>query len=435
MPRPLPIRSASASPWRHVAVALGVLLAMSLLLRFATSISDKDLTWDEVFMQPIVETIVLDGWTIGNAIDYEDTKGPVFFWLYAAWGEIAGPGIDALRAWSIAMFVLAGIPLAWMTLRCGCTVSETGVISGLYALLPYNAVLAQLLMSEPSFLLGCLLLTLIFLWGFGVEKQAERRIIGPLLFGLMLALLLHHRPHAVAYAGAAVLVATQRDGWRSWPWWTAAAAAGLARLPLYLRWGGMVTPEYQQRMGLGIAPYSLTYVTIALLPATVVLLWPVLTQPRLRHRRWWLLAGASVGLLLGIFAVPDLAGSDAGKMRYMGIIASAMRPISDGIGYRFAAALLASTGGAALGALTALTIDLRSPRETDGIVQRLAGLVLLIGWFAHIAARGAVYDRYVVPFIALLPFVLIRHVPRWLLGLQAVVLLGILWKLSRSWLV
>jgi hypothetical protein len=68
------------------------------------------------------------------------------------------------------------------------------------------------------------------------------------------------------------------------------------------------------------------------------------------------------------------------------------------------------------------------------VVERFAGFVLLTGWLAHIAARGAVYDRYALPFIALLPLVLVRHVPRWLLGLQAVVLAGILWKLSNTWL-
>jgi len=69
---------------------------------------------------------------------------------------------------------------------------------------------------------------------------------------VLLAILLHNRIHAVAFAGAICLTAFGRDRLRSWPWWLACVLAGICRLPLWMRWGGLVSPEYQSMHGLGL---------------------------------------------------------------------------------------------------------------------------------------------------------------------------------------
>ena len=50
-------------------------------------------------------------------------------------------------------------------------------VAGLYALLPHNAVLGQLVMSEPSFVFGALWLMWVFVWGFepGIYVYSGRR--------------------------------------------------------------------------------------------------------------------------------------------------------------------------------------------------------------------------------------------------------------------
>jgi hypothetical protein len=155
--------------------------------------------------------------------------------------------------------------------------------------------------------------------------------------------------------------------------------------------------------------------------------------------------------------VPDLSLTIDGRwVRYMGIIATALRPLASGAGYPIVIGLLATLGGAALAATAATALDgaALTPATRGGstagsaaegehaaaassrrVVNRLAGLMLLVGWLMYGVTRGDVFDRYVLPFIVLMPFLLAARVPRWLLGVQALVLLAILVKLALTWLV
>ena len=135
-----PLREPSALA--HVLTAMIVLFVAIVALRLSTSIADKGPAWDEGVMLPIVQSIVRDGWHTANTIDYQDTKGPVFFWTYALFAEAVGDDVDRLRLVSLGLFLLTGIPLGLLAARVGLGLTQTLGVSVLYALFPYQAVLA-----------------------------------------------------------------------------------------------------------------------------------------------------------------------------------------------------------------------------------------------------------------------------------------------------
>ena len=106
--------------------------------------------------------------------------------------------------------------------------------------LPFEAVLAQLVMGESSYVLGVALMLAVVVWGSATRTDdppgRERRFLGPFLYALVLVVLLHSRIHVVPIAGGVCLALFCRDGFRSWPWWVASIIAGLLRIPLWVRW-------------------------------------------------------------------------------------------------------------------------------------------------------------------------------------------------------
>jgi hypothetical protein len=410
---------------------LAVAGAVAIALRGGTRIGAKPAIWDEDVMLPVVTAIVEGGWTAPHLLDYEDTKGPAFFWTYALAAEVVGADLAALRGLSIACFVLGAGAVGWLAARCGFRPALVAAVALLFALTPYLAVLAQLFMSEASFVLGALTLALVVTGALGAD-DARSRLLGPIAFGVLVAILLHHRPHAAAYAGAALLVAIERRRRASWPWLVAGVVAGAARLPLYLRWGGLVSPSYQDKVELGVRLGSVTYLIVALLPATAVMLWPALRDGALRRRRWpWLAVGAAAGVLLGALAAPDLAGDGGGKFR--GLVASALGRFDHAALRGVLLALLAGIGGAALAALIAVTTS--APlRDARTVAIRLAGWVVLLGCGLYAFTKGDVYDRYVAVFLPLLPLVYVDRLPRWLVALQAAMLAAFAGALAMRWL-
>lgn len=420
--------------WRdvlgRVLIVESIMLSASLALRFGTDISSLGPMWDEPLMQEVVQAIVAEGWTVENALDYQDTKGPAFFWGYAALGELFGTDVGDLRLMTVVIFVITGLPLGVLAALVGLSRGQTAGLTLLYLLLPYNAVLGQMFMSEASFLLGSVCLLLAFVWGLCSDVPWHRRVVGPVVFGVILSLLFYHRIHAVAYAGAAVLVATQRDRERSWPWWVACLLAGLCRLPLYVRWGGFVTPEYQARLGIGLRLDSLTYLAVSLLPCTLVLLWPVLAQRGGRSGWRWVAAASLLGLALGLLAAPDLSlTAQDGKARYLGMVATTLRPLSGTSVLLIVMAVLSAVGVTALAACAFVALK-RQPDKPADVMTALAVWSLLVGWGLYALTRGVVFDRYMLPFIVLLPFVWVNRLPRWLLLLQGLGLLVMLGKLA-----
>jgi hypothetical protein len=420
--------------WWMIAALLAV-LAFALALRYGSRILDRGPVFDEPFIIQPIQALLVRGWSVETAIDFRETKGPAFVWTYALGGAVVGSGLNALRLLSVAFYVAGVVPLLIICRACvrGGTagthrLAGAGMlmVAVLYALLPHNAVLGQLVMSEPSFVFGALWLTWVFVWGFGTSRDDQHVVLGPLIFAVLLAVLLHHRIHAAAFGAAAALTAFERDRWRSWPWWVAGAAAALARVPLWIRWGGPVAPEYQVVHDVGFSPDSVTYLLAALAPYAAVFLWPALTDPAYRTRRRLVWAGAAVGGVLVLVAMPSLAETmpigARDVHRFLGVIATTLK-VTTGSDLLQGLMLgaIAVVGAASLGAMGAICFE-RPTRDRMGVVWRLAFWTLVTGPVMYALTRAMVFDRYLLPWSVLLPIAWTVALPRKLLVAQALLL-------------
>lgn len=427
--------------WMAAAVALTLLVAMGL--RVGTRIATLGQRFDEPWTRQPIEALVTEGWSVRTAIDFEETKGPAFVWPYAAMARVFGGELGQLRLTTVCFFVLGVVPLLLIARRCGVRGVGFMVVALLYCLLPQHAVLGQLLMSEAGFVLGSLLLTLVLLWGFGHLESDLHPVAGPVLFGLLLAVLLHHRIHAVAFAPAACLLATARLGRGSWPWWLACALAGASRIPLWIRWGGLVSPEYQDMHALagasgGGAPFlslgNATYLAAALVPWTAVFL----VMARERPIRAWVGGGALLGLALAVVAPPRLddrlptpailsARGDEGMSPYLGLASSVARTISDAPMVQSALlGAMAVIGLAGLGALAGTAWSRRRadqpPFGDERGLARFVVLTLLAGIGLYALTRSFVLDRYLLPWAAAMPVLWWRLLPRIVTVLMTIIL-------------
>jgi hypothetical protein len=406
-----------------------LVLVTAMALRYATNILDKDAIFDERYIRLPIDDLLARGWSVETAIDFTETKGPTLIWAYGIGGELVGSDLNRLRLVSVFFFVLGAVPLLLISRHCGLPGPALPLVAGFYVLLPQNPVIGQLLMSEPSFICGSLWLLWVFVWGFGDSIETQRSIAGPIGVGVILAILLHLRIHAVAFAAAMVFVAAERDRRRSWPWWVACAVAGLSRVPLMIRWDGLVSPEYQSAHGLGLNMDSMTYLAAALVPMTAVLLWP--------GRRRWIVAGAAVGLLLAVAATPSFTDTihilDRDIRRYLGFVMLALRRITDSPGLTaLLVGALAVTGAAAMGALGSIAWQ-RPAVDRLGVVYRLQFWTLVIGCFLYGMTDAVVYDRYLLSWAVLMPIVWVAALPRTAQGLQCAGLLALqcwyVWRL------
>lgn len=417
-----------------LAMLLVVLAAMGL--RYGTAILSLSDVRDEALMKEPIDDILEKGWSVETAIDYQEVKGPIFFWCYAVGAEVFGGDMNGLRMVSVLFYIASAVPFLLILRRCG----GHGVLllagAGLYVLLPYNSIVGQLLMSEPSFIFFAMWLMWIFIWGFDTAPERGHPILGPVLFAVVLSVLLHHRPHAAAFAGAAVLVAFERDGFKSWRWWLAGAIAGLSRLPLWHRWGGLVTSDYQEIFDLGLRIECQTYLLAAILPATAVFLWPAMVEASNRTRRWWIAVGGGVGLLLALFAQPDLhamVGTAKPQQEYAGVVKTALNTLLPvGTTQQITLGALATLGGASLGAMLAVTWQ-RPVNSIDGVIRRISFWTMGGGLFLFSLTNSPVYDRYLVIWILLLPIVWLNTLPRWLLLMQSLGMVLMLAYLVNNW--
>ncbi len=421
-------------PWMIGAVVL--VLITGIALRYATNILDKGTVYDERYIRVPIDDLLARGWSVETAIDFTETKGPTLIWSYAIGGQLVGPELNDLRLVSVFFFVTGVVPLLLVARRCSLAGPALPLVAGCYMLLPRNAAMGQLLMSEPSFIWWSLWLLWVFVWGFGDSRETQRAVVGPVLVGVLLAILLHLRIHAVAFAAAIVLVAFERDRWLSWPWWTACAVAGLSRVPLMIRWGGLVSPEYQGAHGLGLAPASLTYVVAAVVPMTAVLLWPALLERRCATRRWMIALGAGLGLVLAVAARPALAETmtilDFDVRRYLGMTALVVAKITGSpLLQAVLLGALAVTGAAALGAMGSIGWT-ASPQDRVGVVHRLQFWTLVTGCGLYVLTDSVVYDRYLLAWAVLMPIVWVASLSRRVLGAQGLLLLAIAsWSVWR----
>tara|TARA_Y100000589_G_scaffold223093_1_gene210656 strand:- start:6125 stop:7462 length:1338 start_codon:yes stop_codon:yes gene_type:complete len=444
------VNDLAASPNRErmwIFISLLALLVTALSLRFGTDIRSLGPQFDERYITVPMNDLMENGWSVETAIDYQETKGPALIWPYAVFGKWLGGDLNALRQVSCLFFVLSGIPLLLLALRCG--LRNSGLLLAMvgFMLLPYELVFSQLVMGEVSFVFGAVFLFLVVLWGMGggagsdPSRSRSHPVAAPVLYGVILTLLLYSRIHAVALAGGVCLAMWSRSGIRSWPWWLASIIAGLLRVPLWIRWGGLVSPDYQNLHGLGLRLESLTYLGAALLPLVgiflLVFLW------RYRWCRWWLLCplGALLGLVLAMVAMPDLT-IPAGEVdlslrhdRYQGVIATTVLMLGGGgPASSFLLGLACVLGLASLGAFAALAFEL-DVEDAVGLLARMQLWALVAGCGLYMLTRGFVFDRYLLIWAIGLPVLWCRMLPRWLVTAQYLALLVIAVRLVAVWLI
>ncbi len=396
-------------------------LTVLIVVRLVTGAGAAPITWDEKYALPIIERIWRTEWWSSALLDYDDTKGPAFFWLYAAAGEFFGRSVAVLRAVSLVCTALWAATLVGLLGLRERTAARFTLVMGLALMLPYALVMSQLVMSEPSFLLGCAIMAAAAVGSLGSERPRLQRLDGPIIFGILFAVLLHHRIHVVALAGGIVLIAAQRQRWRSWPWLVAGLLAGLSRLPLYLRWGGLVGESFQHRYSIGLRLDSLAYLSAALLP-TIGL---ALVAAGLRRRE---LGRQTIGLIVlcgaagaGLVAIaPPAISSDPQALNFAGPVATLLRPIADApMLLAGVLAALSALGAMSLASLAALTAEhARDAEKRVQIGSWLALLTIVLGWLLSALAAGDVYDRYLLGFTFLWPVLCVRVLPRPLVIVQ-----------------
>ena len=215
--------------------------------------------------------------------------------------------------------------------------------------------------------------------------------------------------------------------------------AGLLRVPLWYRWGGLVSSEYSNLHGLGFRLEPVVYLGAALVPLTGIFL--LVWLARYRQCAWWFLCplGAAWGLFLSMIAMPDLTiptvlELDVMHDRYQGIIATAVTMVGgEGMGRSLLLGACCMLGFASLGGLGALALE--EPSD-DGFttLARIQFWVLVSGISLYAFTRGFVFDRYLVVWGACLPLLWVRYLPRWLLALQCLGLLVIMIRMISNWL-
>jgi hypothetical protein len=459
--------------WAAASMLFIVLVAFGL--RWGTEVTQRGPLFDERWITRPIAEIIRHGWTVQTAIDFQETKGPALIWPYAAVGtvliddplEVAGidapaggaggwaahawePPIDggpapapprmlaALRLISILCFVLAVVPLLVLASASGIRGPPLLLVTVLFTLLPQMAIFGQIVMGEASFVLLGLSLFAVVAWACGAGNGVQHRIAGPILYGLLLAVLLHSRPHAAAFAPAVCIALFSRESWRSWPWWLASILAAVVRIPLWIRWDGLVSSDFSNLHGMGLRLDSLTYLAagMALFLGVFLLAWIVYpshaTGPRPGRR--WVVGGLGVGVLLGVLApvMPSVHGGfDLAVQhdRFQGVAATISRTLAGpGLGGSAVVALLAVIGLGGLGALFAFAGSKQgSPRgdrsdQVWSIVLRVQALTLAFGWLLYAATRGFVFDRYLLAWAMALPLAWVILLPRWLIGIQTAVL-------------
>ncbi|MBT4531037.1 MAG: hypothetical protein HOC27_07505 [Phycisphaerae bacterium] len=398
-------------------------------IRWSSDILTKGPVFDEKYITVPIHNLINEGWSVETAIDFEETKGPAMIWPYAIAGKLFGGTLNDLRVVSVWFSILALLVLSWIALKSGVQKHGFLMVAIGWLLLPYNLVFSEIVMGEISFLLLSLLAVMAFLWGVEHETKTKR-IIAPVLYCIAVVLALHSRIHVVALTGAICVTAYSLQGIRSWPWWVASVVAGLLRIPLWLRWGGLVSPEYQALHGLGFRIESLSYLAAALFPFVGVF---AIEAWRLAKGKMYLVASFCFGVLLVFIAMPDLSIPESIDFlnpndRFQGIVASVVtRSSSSALVQQ---SLLACFAGVGLAGLVGVW-NCRAKARYAGSITFWA---LTFGWLLYAVTRGFVFDRFLLTWAFLLPIMYVRALPKWILVGQYIFLAGIAAYLTASWL-
>jgi len=416
---------------------LALVAVIALGLRMGTHAATIGLTFDEPYITVPILNLIEQGWSMRTAIDFDETKGPALIWPYALLSEVIGSSLADLRLISVLFFVLGALPLLDIARRCGVSGGGLWIVAILYAALPYQAALAQLVMSEPSYVAFALAACWLFMWGIDAKSKVAR-IAAPVLFTVTLSILVHNRVHAAAMAPAVCLVAFGRGGWRgALPWVIACGAAALSRVPLLVHWGGIVSPRFQGLHATGIRMAGVTYLLASFAPLLMMFIPEAWTMQRVWARRLMAL-GAVVGLGLALVAMPRLdetiSNQEITANMYSGITATAVRMLSTNATIQsIAIGALAVLGGAALGGLAAVAWR-RPVSQSLGALNRLQFWMLATGMAMYVASVAPVYDRYVLAWSFLLPVVWLTELARPRLVAQSLLMAAISGYLCWRWL-
>jgi hypothetical protein len=425
------------------AASLGLVAMIMLGVRWGTAILAKRPIFDEGWIMKPIRGLVENGWSVATAIDFEETKGPGMIWPYAALGQIVRGELNGLRMISV-MFTIACVgPMVWLARRSGVHGWAIAAVALVWILLPQQIVLGELLMSEPIFTLQALLLAMAVVCG--LERRSDglsspqSTVWWPIAYAVLLSIMLHTRVHAVAFAGATCLLASARLGRGAWIWWAASLVAGLSRIPLWLRWGGLVSPAYQDMHQLGGVVHleHCTYLVAALAP----IMWGLIAAAFVRRDvKWWpVFAGSAGGLVLALVAMPSMAdvvplpevvsrGGPQTAPKYLGLLATGLRGIESMPGALHAMAVI---GGGSLGALASLA---RRESVAGSLLAGWTLWTLLAGIAMYALNAGFVFDRYLLPWCAVLPIVMVKWLPRPVLVVQLVLLAVVAGVSVRTWL-
>ncbi len=413
-------------------VISAILLAAVVLfgIRWYSGVLSKNLTWDEQYITVPIYQLIQNGWSVENAIDYEETKGPALIWLYAIGAEVFGDSLNDLRLVSVWCSIVGLAILSWIAVRSAVYRRNLLLVALGWLLLPYNIVFSELVMGEISYFMLSLLAVAAFVWGIEEHGQKRQRIYAPILYGIAIAIALHSRIHVVALAGGICFTAYALQGTRSWPWWVASIVAGLLRIPLWVRWGGLVSPKFQMVHGLDFRLESLSYLAAALVPFVGIFL---IQGWRTEKSKVFIISSFAVGVLLVFIAMPDLYVPETIDLlhpneRFQGIAASVVLKFSSNAFVQ--QVTLAVLAGVGLGGLAGLW----QCRHTGGVVLRITFWSLMFGWLLYALTRGYVFDRFVLTWAFLLPIVWVKSLPRPLIVIQYLALTFVAAWLTASWL-
>ena len=396
-------------------------------LRWSSGIMQQGNVLDEKYITVPIFALIKEGWSVKTAVDFEETKGPAMIWPYAFFGKMLGGTLNDLRLVSIWSSILALLVLSWIAVKSDVRGKQLFLISIGWLLIPYNLVFSEIVMGEVSFLLLSLLAVAIFIWGIEHNKHKTRCFLAPALYCVVVAIALHSRIHVVALTGAICFTAFALQGKRSWPWWVASVVAGLLRIPLWLRWGGLVSPEYQALHGLGFRFESLAYLAAALVPFVGVF---AVEGWRVAKSKVFIVCAFIVGVALVFFATPDLTIPDVidyehPTERFQGIVSTLSLKFGSN-----ATNVLAFLAGIGLAGLAGLW----HCNEKAKYVGAITFWSLAFGWMLYALTRGFVFDRFLLTWAFLLPIVWYRVLPKWLLIPQYIALAVIAAMLCNTWL-
>ncbi|MCH2133725.1 MAG: hypothetical protein MK116_08240 [Phycisphaerales bacterium] len=430
---------AGSTSWTWITVSIIVVLVAIFGVRWGSGVLDKGPTWDEKYILIPIRDLIEKGWSVETAIDFQEAKGPAMIWPYAIWGAAAGDSLNTIRLLSVFCFILTLVPLLVLAGRCGLPPPTWPLVAVGLILLPFELVLCELVMGEPSYVLGVACLLAAVLWGAGDRDHVAARVAGPVIYGILLVILLHSRVHVVPIAGGVCLAMAWRDGHRSWPWWVASIIAGLLRIPLWMRWGGLVSPLYQDMHGFGLRLESLTYLgaTFAIPFAVFLLVW----FWRYRFLCWWFLAplGMFIGLLLGVFASPDLVDPHTwGEVRADSLFQGPTRSLVMAVAGAESAhwiviTILSMVGLGGLGALGAMALEERCDQPT-ATLARIQFFTMFCAWGLYMFTQGYVFDRFLLAWTIAMPVLWVKMLPRWTWGLQMIAMAAILAGSASRWL-